>query len=189
MPGNSIEFDKTQLLERDFWCGKTNEAKQQMKQEPKGPSTERVTRSQVLRIQARSNVVFPLFCPVREAEYLRDWEAEILYSKSGVAEEGCIFRTPNPGGEPSIWTIRVHDEATGLIEFVIVTPESRVSTLVVELRDADHGTTDVRFTYTHTAIADPGRAFIAEFTEERFLEKMTGFENSLNEFLAAADHA
>ena len=150
---------------------------------------DRVTRTHVLRIRAPRDVVFPLLCPVREAEYLSDWQAEILYSKSGVAEKGCIFRTPNPGGEPSIWTIRVHDEAAGLIEFVIVTPESRVSTLVVELRDADHGTTDVTFTYTHTAIADPGRAFIAEFTEERFLEKMTGFENSLNEFLAKAGHA
>ena len=57
------------------------------------------------------------------------------------------------------------------------------------LRDADQGNTDVTFTYTHTAIADAGRAFIAEFTEERFLEKMTGFENSLNEFLAKASHA
>ena len=70
-----------------------------------------------------------------------------------------------------------------------MSPESRVSTLVVELHDADPGATDVTFTYTHTAIADAGRAFIAEFTEERFLEKMTGFENSLNEFLGSADHA
>ena len=152
-------------------------------------TAHRVTRSRVLRIRAPRDVVFPLLCPVREAEYLSDWKAEILYSKSGVAEEGCIFRTPNPGGEPSIWTIRVHDEAGGLIEFVIVTPESRVSILVVELRDAPDRATDVTFTYTHTAIGDPGRAFIAEFTEERFLEKMTGFEDSLNEFLAAADHA
>jgi len=126
---------------------------------------------------------------VREAEYLSDWQAEILYSKSGVAEEGCVFRTRNPGGEPSIWTMRVHDEAAGLVEFVIVTPESRVSTLVGELLDAAHGATDVTFNYTHTAIGDPGRAFIAEFTEERFLEKMTGFEVSLNEFLAKADRA
>lgn len=144
----------------------------------------RVTRTHVLRIHALRDVVFPLLCPVREAEYLSDWQAEILYSKSGVAEEGCIFRTRNPGGEPSIWTIRVHGKAAGLIEFVIVTPESRVSILVVELSDSAHGATDVTFTYTHTAIGDPGRSFIAEFTEERFLEKMTGFENSLNEFLA-----
>ncbi len=153
------------------------------------PAANRISRTRVLRIRAPRDVVFPLLCPVREAEYLSDWQAEILYSKSGVAEEGCIFRTRNPGGEPSIWTIRVHDEAAGLIEFVIVTPESRVSTLAVELRDAAHETTDVTFTYTHTAIADPGRTFIAEFTEERFLEKMTGLENSLNEFLAKADHA
>ena len=149
---------------------------------------DRVTRTCGLRIRAPRDVVFPLLCPVREAEYLSDWQAEILYSKSGVAEEGCVFRTRNPGGEPSIWTIRVHDEAAGLIEFFIVTPESRVSTLVVGLRDSDHGATDVTFTYTHTAIADPDRAFIAEFTEERFLEKMPGFEKSRNEFLAKVDH-
>jgi len=150
---------------------------------------DRVTRTHVLRIRASRDVVFPLLCPVREAEYLSDWQAEILYSNSGVAEVGCIFRTQNSRGEPSIWTIRVHDEAAGLIEFVIVTPESRVSILVLRLRDSACGATDVTFTYTHTAIGDPGRAFIAEFTEERFLEKMTGFENSLNEFLAKADHA
>lgn len=148
-----------------------------------------VTRTHVLRIRAPLDVVFLLLCPVREAEYLSDWQAEILYSESGVAEEGCVFRTPNPGGEPSIWTIRVHNEAAGLIEFVIFTPESHVSILLVELRDEAHGATDVPFTYTHTAIADRGRSFIAELTEERFRKKMTGFENSLNEFLAKADHA
>lgn len=69
---------------------------------PTSGRTHRVTRTRVLRINGPRDVFFPLLCPVREAEYLSDWEAEILYSKSGVAEEGCTFRTQNPGGEPSI---------------------------------------------------------------------------------------
>ena len=42
--------------------------------------------------------VFPLLCPVREAEWLPGWHAEVLHSASGLAELGCVFRTRDEGG-------------------------------------------------------------------------------------------
>ena len=143
----------------------------------------RVTYSYVHRIQAAPDAVFPLLCPVREHDYLTDWRADILFSESGVAEEGCVFATPNPDGPPTIWTITVHDAKAGRIRFVTFTPESRVSRLDVTL-EPDGDATTVTFTYTHTAIGPSGEAFLAEFTEERFREKMAAFEASLNRYLA-----
>lgn len=145
----------------------------------------RVSRSRVLHIAARCELVFPLLCPVREAEYLSDWKADILYSESGVAEEGCVFRTQRPNMAPSIWTITKHDAGAGRIEFVVVTPESHVTFLHLDLVDTTEGMTDVTFTYTHRAIGDAGCSFIADFTAERFRDQMNGLEESLNAYLSS----
>ena len=37
--------------------------------------------------------VFPLLCPVREADWIPGWQYELVYSESGVAELGCVFTT------------------------------------------------------------------------------------------------
>ena len=40
--------------------------------------------------------VFPLLCPVREADWIPGWRYKLIYSESGVAELGCIFTTEHP---------------------------------------------------------------------------------------------
>lgn len=146
--------------------------------------SSRVARSYTHHINTAPEMVFPLLCPVREAEYLSDWQAEILYSKSGLAELGCVFQTPNEGGGPSTWIITDHDAAAGRVRFAVVTPDSHASTLDITLCANADGTTAVTFTYTHTALTDRGRAFIEAFTEEAFRRKMSAFERSLNRHLA-----
>jgi hypothetical protein len=37
--------------------------------------------------------VFPLLCPVREADWIPGWRYKLIYSESGVAELGCVFTT------------------------------------------------------------------------------------------------
>ena len=44
-------------------------------------------------IEAPPERVFPLLCPVREHEWIPTWKAEMVHSKSGVAELDCVFRT------------------------------------------------------------------------------------------------
>jgi len=147
----------------------------------------RVTRSYTMTIQAACDRVFPMLCPVREHDYLEDWNAEILYSQSGVAEPGCVFQTPNDTGAPSTWYIAEHDPDTGRILFVIFTPASRVSRLDVTVNAKGAEAAAVTLTYTHTAIAPAGREFIAAFTEDAFTAKMRNFEAKLNECLARAE--
>ncbi len=144
---------------------------------------QRVTRSYMMTLRAGVERVFPLLCPVREHEYLDDWNATILYSESGVAEPGCVFQTPNEGGPPTTWYIAEHNPAAGKILFVTFTPESRVSQLDVRVRPVSDVATEATFTYTHTAIAPDGRDFIGGFTEDVFQAKMGTFERKLNGYL------
>jgi len=148
-------------------------------------SSIRITRTHVHRINAARECVFPLLCPVRELEYLVDWDAAIVFSESGVAEKGCVFQTPNEGGDPTTWIITEHDAARGRIQFAMVTPGSHASTLDVTLASTADDTTAVTFTYTSTALTDHGRKFLENATEELFAQRMATFERSLNEYLAS----
>lgn len=148
-------------------------------------SLNRITRTYTHQINATADRVFPLLCPVREKDYLEDWNAEILYSQSGVAEQGCIFQTHGDDGTKSLWLITTHDALAGKIEFAIYTTDSHISTLRVQLQANDAGnSTSVTFTYIHTAISDKGIAFIQKLTPELFEQKMANFEKSLNRYLS-----
>jgi hypothetical protein len=80
-----------------------------------------VTRTYTQHIQAPASAIFPLLCPVREAEWLDGWTYEMLHSRSGYAEEGCVFRTAPPGDPETIWMITRHDRDAGVVEFARVT--------------------------------------------------------------------
>src|SRR5882672_10992531 len=47
------------------------------------------------RLCASPAKVFPLLCPVREAEWADGWLPELVISSSGVAECACVFITPD----------------------------------------------------------------------------------------------
>ena len=57
--------------------------------------------------------IFELACPVREDEWLTGWRElrEIIYTESGFAESGCVFKTkamPHLMG-PATWMNNVYD--------------------------------------------------------------------------------
>jgi hypothetical protein len=108
-------------------------------------------------LPSSQQVLFPLLCPVREAEWLPGWTAQILHSHSGVAEEGCVFTTPGDGPEPWTWVIARHDAPDGLIRFVVTVPGSHVRVLDIEVRPTAGGCEAV-WTYVLTALNEAGEA-------------------------------
>ena len=146
-------------------------------------SAKRVTRTYTQRIAAPPHEVFPLLCPVREREWVEGWECEVVYSRSGVAEQGCIFTTQGVGERETVWAITAHDPAGLRIEFVMVTPESRVGGLQIRLEENADGTTSAHVSYTFTALAERGNAFVDDYTEEVFNRKMRHWERAMNHYL------
>lgn len=147
-------------------------------------SAQRVTRSYRQTIDAAPGVVFPLLCPVREAEWLDGWQYRMIFSESGLAEEGAVFSTPHHGEEDTIWIITRHDPARREVDFARVTPGSRASTLTIRVTPEGEAASHVDVTYTYTSLSPAGDAFIAGYTEEAFLKAVTFWERSMNHFLA-----
>lgn len=145
--------------------------------------SRRVVRSHRQTIEATPDVVFPLLCPVREAEWLDGWAYTMIYSKSGLAEEGAVFTTSNPGEADTVWVVTRHDRATGLVEFTRFTPGSRTCVLKIAVSAADNARSHVDVCYAYTSIATAGNAFLNQWTEKAFQDAVVFWENSMNHFL------
>jgi hypothetical protein len=148
---------------------------------------KRVTRTYTQKITAPPDLVFPLLCPVREAEWLDGWRYELIYSESGYAEEGCVFKSIEADGAETFWLITKHDRQKDRIEFARLTPGSRVGKLSIQLTDNPDGTTSSTVSYTFTALTEAGNRFIDDYTEDRFKEAMIWWEKSMNHFLKTGE--
>ena len=144
---------------------------------------KRVTRTYRQTINATPEKVFPLLCPVREAEWLDGWRYNMIYSESGFAEEGAVFSTPFEGEVDTVWIITKHDPINHKIEFARFTPSSKTCLLRVAVKSKDRDTSYVNISYTYTAIRPAGNGFIDNFTKETFLKAVTFWEQAMNYFL------
>ena len=93
----------------------------------------RATRTYTQQLVAEPGIVFPLLCPVREADWIEGWNPPLVVSLSGVAEEDCVFTTP---AEPidAVWYITRHEPAAGFVEMLKITPNVTACRLTIQLR-------------------------------------------------------
>jgi hypothetical protein len=150
----------------------------------------RITRTYTQRIEASPERVFPLICPVREAEWLDGWSDayEMIHSDSGVAEEGCVFRTNTPGRPETIWMITRHDPAARIVEFFRVTAGLVATRLTIGVSAAPDAASSVNIRYTFTPLSASGADFVrATHSEEAFRRDMAFWEESMNHWLRTGE--
>lgn len=141
----------------------------------------RVTRTYTQRLVAAPAAVFPLLCPVREADWIEGWDPPLVVSSSGVAEDDCVFTT---AAEPidAVWYITRHEPAANCLEMLKITPTVTACRLTIQLRAAAGGC-EADITYSHTSLGPAGDRFVASFTEEFYRRFMQDWEQRLNHYL------
>jgi hypothetical protein len=145
--------------------------------------SRRLTRDYRQTISATPEKVFPLLCPVREADWLEGWNYNMIYSMSGLVEDGAVFSTPLKGEEDTVWVVTHHDPVIHAVDFVRFTPGSRTCVLKIIVTSKDDSTSYVDIRYTYTGITPEGNDFIDGFSEEAFIEAMIFWEKSMNYYL------
>jgi len=145
---------------------------------------KRVARSYRQTINAIPKTIFPLLCPVREAEWLDDWDYKTVYSVSGVAELNSVWTTSYWKDNEQTWIITKHDANTNEVQFARFVPGFVVSVLDIKVLPKDENSSYVDITYTYTGLSDDGNNFLEnDFTEEFFQKNMKTWEDSMNYFL------
>jgi len=148
---------------------------------------KRIKRHYRQTIDASPEVIFPLLCPVREAEWLDGWQYRMIYSESGLAEKGAVFSTSHQGEQDTVWVITKQDPENHEIQFARFTPESKVCVLDISVMANDPVSSFVDITYTYTGITKAGNEFIDKYTDEEFLHMAMFWEKSMNHWLKTGD--
>ena len=133
--------------------------------------------------QAAPEKVFPLLCPVREKDWLDGWDYTMIYSESGLIEEGCVFSTPHHGVHDTVWYVTVYDKVNYKIEFVRVTPEEEVVRINIRLSGKEDGTTILTITYQYTALNERKNEWLRTQLDKEFRESMIWWEKAINHYL------
>ena len=126
--------------------------------------------------------VFPLLCPVREAEWVNDWRPKLVLSESGVAEPGCVFITPGIP-EDALWMVITHDPEKFRVEIIKIIPGVVIGKITISLSAEGDDGCAADITYAYTSISDHGDRALEEFTETHFRGFMEIWEMELNHFL------
>lgn len=141
----------------------------------------RVARTFTQRIAAAPAAVFPLLCPVREADWIEGWDPVVVFSESGVAEPDCVFVTGS-GPDSAIWYI-TRREPDAFVEMIRITPTVTACRLTIRLEVVPEGT-HATVTYTHTSLGEAGDRFLDGFTQAAYDDAMRGWEARMNHYLA-----
>jgi hypothetical protein len=143
---------------------------------------KRVAHSYVQTNNAAPSEVFPLLCPVREAEWVPDWKYRLVYSKSDIAELGCVFTTPNTDGTETTWVVTDY-EPHRRIAFAWFWPGMITTRLTVGLAPNGEGRTNARVEYEYTALSAAGERELDTYDERWYEAKMRGWESAINQYL------
>ena len=141
----------------------------------------RVEHTYTQRLAGSIEEVFPLLCPVREAEWITSWDPLLVVSGSGVAEPDCVFVTSSLPAN-AVWYVTRHEPDAGFVEMLKITPGVTACRLKIQLRAASEGS-EADVSYCHTSLGPEGDAFVASFTREHYAAFMRDWETRLNHFL------
>lgn len=138
-------------------------------------------KNHVMQIGASPAVVFPLLCPVREAEWIDGWSFEMLHSESGLAELGCVFKTNRAPEDEAYW-IMTRCNPPCEAEYVRFVTGKMFVVLSFKLTETEYGTA-METTYSFTGVTDAGNAFVDKVVPQYIDMAIKHLEASLNYFV------
>ncbi len=146
-----------------------------------GFAARRISLHFAVEIAAPPAAIFPLLCPVREHEWLPGWQADVICSQSGLAEDNCVFAAENHLFGPAIYYMSRHEPEPGIVQFVIFYPGKAIQKLDLALAPTQRGT---RFSMrrTYTGLSAEGNAAIDRITGPDFRRQSAAFTRALADF-------
>jgi len=133
--------------------------------------------------KASREIIFPLLCPVREAEWIDGWQHKLIHSKSGFAEQDCVFTTPYNESLEAVWQITQYNQEEFSIEFVKFIPNESVIKINIRLEANPDCSTKSIITYQYTGLNDEQNRLIESSLESSFENSMRYWENAINHYL------
>jgi len=144
--------------------------------------SKRISREYIQMNAGQPDKVFPLLCPVKESEWLPNFKAKVIYSSTGISEDGAIFQTTHGDDVTITWIITKYNP-NSLIEMIYIIPNIMIVRITIQLVSYDKKHTKTIIRYTKTGLTERGNAEVENFSKERFNQQMEHWEKAINYYL------
>jgi hypothetical protein len=137
-------------------------------------------------IQGEPEVIFPMLCPVLEEKWIPNWEYELVHSKSGENETGCIFRENISGTHyfeelvTATWTTILHDSENKRVEFILFYDDKALARSSVEISRLHDGYSRVKWQKTLTLLKSMDDKFSDQALQQKVMESLEFIADSLS---------
>lgn len=132
------------------------------------------------------HVVYPLFGPVREAEWAPGWSPLFVHPAGGSnVQPGTVFLTKgHETTKATVWIMTDHDPHAGLIRYVTFRADHSTAEVLVKARAIGPEATEVTVTYRRTSLSREGDRFVNQ-SAAKFERQGPHWAESVNRYLAA----
>lgn len=146
--------------------------------------TVTICRSHDIVIRGRIDVVFPMFTPAGEEEWVDDWRPEYLHPDGRETVAGMIFRTRH-GAEETLWSCVVWEPEQHHVRYVRVTPAVRMGFVDVTCLPSGDDLTKTTVRYDLTSLSGEGDAALGRLTPEHFTAMIEDWREHLEAALSS----
>jgi len=130
-----------------------------------------------LHLNAAPATVFPLFGPIREAEWAHGWNPTMLYPADRVQKAGSVFTTGKPGKE-LFWIMTEYDQSALRVSYAVIEPGVAAEQLEIVLKASGSGT-EATVTHRWTALSESADSRVAEWARD-FPGEREHWEHAIN---------
>jgi hypothetical protein len=142
---------------------------------------EHVERSHAFVVPLPLERAFTFFEPEGERAWAEGWDPTYLHPADGRAERGMVFTTDH-GNEHTVWMMIRH-EPPNLVEYVRMTPGSRMGRVLVQCSAMDATRTRINVSYALTGLTEKGNTLIGEVDEAAFARFIGSWSEAIARFL------
>jgi hypothetical protein len=145
-----------------------------------GPFRARaVSHTATIRLKGPVDKVFPLFGPLREAEWAAGWSPQLVHPTDSEVAEGMVFKTVAETRE-TFWVIVRYDVEQRTVAYANVTPNYMVNRILITCATTEDGKTAATVTYWHVALSEQGNDFIRHMDEKAYAAKMAHWRQAID---------
>ena len=125
---------------------------------------------------------FPFFEPEGERAWAEGWNPRYLHPTDGRAVRGMVFTTDH-GNEDTVWMM-VRHAPPEMVEYVRVTPGSRIGRVLVQCSALDARRTRVNVIYALTGLSDKGNETIRGLEEAQFRRFIDSWSSAIEKAIS-----
>ena len=139
----------------------------------------------VMEIHAPAEKVFPLLCPVREYEWIPDWDCDVLFTESGVAEDLCVFNRENKSFGKETWVCTRY-EPPKLIHYTRFS-QNKIVRLEIQWLGGDQQASKWEWKTVCISLDESGDKQIENYRKTDALKIAKGLEYMLEHFVTRGE--